>query len=280
MHTDVRQSQQYAQFMTDIGWQVKKIDSTFIYLKKFPLLGNYAKIPRSDPPLPCDKIKQLIKNRGVFRLKIAPNKLIHSKNYLKDKNILLTSGFKIDKDPFIPTTTIWIDLTCNEQKLFASFSEAKRRAVRRASKLGVKVKQSNKIDLFINLRQRQYFPFGLFFSKETKKLWQNFYPENASLLLAFSKKDRLLAGVLLLYYKDIAYYWLASSLTLGKKLYAPTLLVWEAICLSKKKGAVIFDFEGIYDKRFPKANKSWQGFTKFKQGFGGRVVNYMENLEM
>lgn len=90
--------------------------------------------------------------------------------------------------------------------------------------------------------------------------------------------QRPIAGILLLFYDQIAYYWFASSLPLGKKLFAPTLLVWEALKLSKKRGCQVFDFEGIYDERFPKASSSWRGFTKFKEGFGGKKIVYIENL--
>ena len=34
------------------------------------------------------------------------------------------------------------------------------------------------------------------------------------------------------------------------------------------RGLKIFDFEGIYDQRFPKLNKGWIGFSNFKKGFG------------
>ena len=64
----------------------------------------------------------------------------------------------------------------------------------------------------------------------------------------------------------------AAASDAGKKLFAPTLCAWEAIKLSKKHGSKIFDFEGIYDERFPL--KSWHGFTRFKKSFGGREIEY------
>jgi lipid II:glycine glycyltransferase (peptidoglycan interpeptide bridge formation enzyme) len=49
-------------------------------------------------------------------------------------------------------------------------------------------------------------------------------------------------------------------------------MVWYGILWGKKRGAKMFDFEGIYDSRFP--NKSWLGFTHFKKSFGGKEVEY------
>ena len=44
----------------------------------------------------------------------------------------------------------------------------------------------------------------------------------------------------------------------------------------KKEGKKVFDFEGIYDERFPLI--SWKGFTRFKKGFGGIEVEYPGTL--
>jgi len=80
----------------------------------------------------------------------------------------------------------------------------------------------------------------------------------------------ILSGILMLKTKDIAYYMYAASSDKGKKLFAPTLCAWEVIVLAKKLKCKIFDFEGIFDERFPL--KSWHGFTRFKKSFGGEVV--------
>lgn len=291
---DIRQSPQFANFMKDIGWKVEKINSTYIYLRKFPLLGYFAKISRPNPPINFDQIITFKKTARIFKLKIAPNILTTHNNYKFYHDLIIHHGFQIETSPYNPTTTIQIDLTQTEENIFKNFTEAKRRAVRRAIKNSIIVKDSKDINGFIEVRKKQYFPLGFLVTSEMKKLWQNFYPKNASLLLAYTPSQTLppshmqaiasigdnkpLAGILLLYSENVAYYWFASSLKIGKKLFAPTLLVWEAIKLAKKRGCKILDFEGIYDERFPKASESWKGFTKFKEGFGGERVVYLENF--
>ena len=274
---DVRQSPQFANFMRDLGWQVEKINSSFIYLRKFPIIGHFAKIPRIQPPFFFAQIAKLIKVKHIFQLKISPLVLNSDKNYKNFKELFLAKNFKIDQSPFNPTTNIHIDLTQTEENIFNNFTEAKRRGVRRAIKNGVLVKESDNIDAFIKIRQKQYSPFGFLVVPEMKKLWRNFLPQNATLLIAYFENNPI-AGILLLFFDQRAYYWYASALKVGKKLFAPTLLVWEALKLSKKRGCKTFDFEGIYDNRFPKAAKGWIGFTKFKEGFGGKKVTYIENF--
>jgi len=65
----------------------------------------------------------------------------------------------------------------------------------------------------------------------------------------------------------MAFYWHNASSHLGKKLFAPTLCVWQAMLECKKRGLKVFDFEGLYDERIPNRNLSWRGFSKFKEGF-------------
>lgn len=276
---DIRQSFQFADFMRDLGWEVGKIDRQFVYLRQFPVIGYFAKIPRPRMPINIDKIMEFKKSRRIYRLKISPFIETGNKNYERYKQQLRKSGFKIDKSPFNPTTDYLIDLSQKEKVIFDKFSEAKRRAVRRAFKNNITARESDDYSSFIRIRQYQYLPVWFLVGGDMEKLWKHLYPKNAALVLAYAPQTtNPLAGILLLFYNKVAYYWFASSLPIGKKLFAPTLLVWEAIKVAKKRGCKIFDFEGIYDERFPKASQSWKGFTKFKEGFGVEKVVYMENF--
>lgn len=275
---DIRQSDQFAKFMKDLGWDDKFLESSHVYLRKFPLAGYFAKIPRIGTPIPFEKLKKFRKKYKLFKLNIAPFVLASVPGSEKVKKKILSEGFSVNMSPFNPTTTIQIKLDKNLDEIFRNFTEAKRRGVRRAIKNGIIVKETGDIGSFIKIRKRQYFPTGFLLTGEMEKLWKNFYPENAALILAYSKENKPVAGVLLLFYEGVAYYWYASALKKGKKLFAPTLLVLEALKISKKRGCKIFDFEGIYDGRFPKAAESWKGFTKFKEGFGGDTVELLENF--
>lgn len=282
--------------MEDLGWETKLVHNTIVYLKKFPLWGRFAKIPRPENLKFFEEIDRLKKESHIFKFNIAPNVRTDDSNYHIYKKRLFSSGFKINHFPFNPTTTIHINLSPSPDKIFQFFSEAKRRGVRRAQKNGVIIKETTDIDAFIKIRKKQYSPFGFMVTKEMKILWKNFFPKNASLLLAYEQSihstltpkntaagsgvNTPLGGILMLYYDRIAYYWYASALQSGKTLFAPTLLVWEALKLAKRKGNKIFDFEGICDERFPRASESWKGFTKFKEGFGGKTAEFMENFQI
>lgn len=253
--------------MEKIGWIVERVNNCQVFIRQFPIFGSLIKIQRPALPIPFKKIEKIAKKYRAFRIVIEPG--------LKLKRKFREFGYKKSNSPYLPPKTIHIDLTFSEKKIFKNFKESKRRGIKKAVKNGVLVKQSRDIESFIKLKSRQFFPLGFLIKKEIKALWQTFYPKNVCLLLAYkNKKISPLAGILLLFHQKTSYYWLAVSTKIGKKLFAPSLLVWEAIKLSKKRGCRIFDFEGIYDPRFPQATKSWRGFTRFKKGFGGKEVEY------
>lgn len=258
--------------MKEIGWRVEKLNGCQIFIRRFPLIGSFIKIQRPNFPIPFKEIAKLAKKYRAFKIIIEPRREITNKwQVLKAR--FKKYGYKYTNHPYLPTKTIYIDLIKKEKEIFQRFSEAKRRGVRRAIKNGVVVKESDDIQSFIKLKSGQFPLLGILTKKEIKALWEAFSPKNALLLEARSSSD-MLGGVLLIFHQGASHYWLAAATKEGKKLFAPTLLAWEAIKISKKRGCKIFDFEGIYDPRFHKATKTWKGFTRFKRGFGGKEIHY------
>jgi len=292
MSIDIRQSPQYAKYIESIGWQVKKLGKWNVIIKKFPLIGSLIKIQRIDPPIPFEEIENLAKKYRAFQIIIEPS-FVPQNLYTPQ----IPKGYKPLKSPFIPTKTLILDLKRTEKEIFASFSKNKRRDVRIAKRNKLIIKEGTP-QQFYELKKKfllrkKILPFGM--KKEIFPLCETF-GKNANILLVYSPNtparhasqacegvagrpntpknpNSPLAGILLLFHNKTAYYWQAASTEKGKKLLAPTILLWKAIKLAKKKGCTKFDFEGIYDERFPK-NKSWLGFTHFKQGFGGKEVKF------
>lgn len=91
-----------------------------------------------------------------------------------------------------------------------------------------------------------------------------------SLFLLY-KEGKAYSGAIFLRSKKIAYYWQAFTNRKARKKLAQYQIVWQGINWAKKEGCKYFDFEGIYDPRFP--NHSWLGFTHFKKSFGGKEKN-------
>jgi len=250
------------------------IDGINIFFKRFPFAGTVAKIHRPEHLPSLEKLIPFLRTYGVRRLILEPIATARQSDVTAWCQ-RLPKSISLNRSPFLPTKTIRIDLTGDIENIFASFTEAKRRAVRRSLKLGVSVASSTDIDSLIRVKNASAGWFGFITTTGIRELWETFSPDHTAILLAYkgmSKKP--IGGVLLLFWDSIAYYWIAGATKEGKKYFMPTLLAYEAMKLAKKKHARQFDFVGVWDERIPRENLSWKGFTKFKEGFGGKIRYY------
>lgn len=265
---NIRQTPKYAEFMQRINWNVEEVDGIQIYIKKFPFISSVMKIQRPEKLPNLKKLKLLMHKYKTHFVTVEPGTMCKPPKML----------YKKLNDPYIHTKSIVVDLNRSEKEIFDSFSEAKRRAVRRAQKLGVIVSINQDIESFTKLKNKTAGIFLGFLTTRgvTRPLWNTFSPQHAHTVMASLPGESNMAGILLLIDGVTAYYWMAAATKSGKKAFAPTLCVWEALCFAKKIGCTRLDFEGVYDERYPKRSRDWQGFSKFKEGFGGTPVYYPE----
>jgi len=257
--TDLRQSKPYVTHMKNLGWQVIKIKGVYCYLRHFPLLGNFIKIQRPKKLTPR-LITHIEKKYHPFHCVIEPN-------ISTDYSLLTTHyGFHLSKSTYLPSKTLILSLTRSEYSLYKSFAKDTRRLLRKTQ--NQEITQTNDIFLFRHafknaVNRSRYVP-------SVKNL--------ASLQNTFGKKSLFLltqnhsTGAVFLRTKKTGYYWLAFTNKEGRHNKSQYQVLWQGLEWAKKEGCQFFDFEGVYDERFP--NKSWQGFTHFKKGFGGEEVKY------
>lgn len=268
---DIRQSPQYAKHMLDLGWKVERIKKTYCYIKKIPILGNVIKIQRPETPPDAGYIKKLQGKFKPFQIIIEPSNPITATTAHSQ---LLTIGFKKSKSPYLPTKTIQIDLTQSLAKLLSQMHHKTRYNISLSQKRNfLEVKKSKDIESFAEFWDKTARERGIILSSQKKgisSLYKSF-GKNSHIFLALHEY-KLVGGLLIIISNKVSYYMYAGATKEGKKLFAPTILAWKAIKFSKEKGVKLFDFEGIYDERFPL--KSWKGFTRFKKSFGGKEVEY------
>lgn len=270
---EIQQSPLYASYIKALGWQVEDVDGSYLFVKRFPIFGGFAKLQRSTKLPRVDKLLPILAKYHVKRLSVEPDCNI-KQSVFSQWLTRLSPHVHVSRVPYLPTKTIRVDLTVSEDELFTRFSEAKRRAVRRAIKHHVLTSESSDIHALINIKNKSAGFLGFITTTGIDKLWPIFTPDHAAILLAYRDMKHCVGGILLLFWDDIAYYWIAGATKEGKKRFAPTLLVWEGLKVSKQRGMKQFDFVGVWDERIPRQNKEWLGFTKFKEGFGGKEVYY------
>lgn len=263
---DLRQTDSYSKYMQGLGWKVGKADGVYYYLKHIPVIGCVIKIQRAEKLVPISFLKSITKKNRAFMLIMEPKEKFQADYYVDNW------GFKKVKSPSLPSKTLRFDLRRTEKELLGQMHHKARYNINLSKRRGVRLKKSDDINLFANFWQSCAKKRGMYLSQKREiKAIHKAHGKNAQLLLAYLKKE-LLAGVLLINTDEISYYMYAASSDKGNKLFAPSILVWEAIRYSKKRGSRIFDFEGIYDERYPL--KSWRGFSQFKRRFGGTEVEF------
>lgn len=237
---DIRQSAAYAKYIKSIGWRVEKIKGVNVFVRKMGI----AKIQRSDVPVDFPKIS------GVWMTKLEP----------RTYN-LVPPGFHQDGWPLLASKTQKVDLKNIKPKKDCRY--CLRKVLREKRKV-----LKNDFGGFYKLWRK---------AAGIKRLWIPPEKDYWALINAFGKNvfcitiDNL-AGAVVLVYQKTAYYYYAAALPEAKKLLLPYSVVWELMQEAKKRRCKIWDWEGVYDERWP--NKGWQGFTHFKKSFGGYEVEF------
>jgi len=241
---DIRQSAAYAKFIRSIGWRVEKIGGVNVFIRNLGI----AKIQRANVPTDFPKIP------GVWMTKLEP--LNNAQ-----RSTLNAQGFRQDNWPLLASKTLRIDLRKIKPKKDARY------CIRKALSMQPSALK-NDFGGFYKLWKK---------SAGIKGLWVPSEKDYLSLIGAFEKNaicitiDNL-AGAVVLIHQKTAYYYYAAALPAGKLLHLPYLVVWKLVQEAKKRGCKIWDWEGIYDERWP--NKGWKGFTHFKKSFGGYEVEF------
>ena len=89
-------------------------------------------------------------------------------------------------------------------------------------------------------------------------------------------KNKVIAANIVVLFGGRATYLHGATSSEHREVMAPHLLQWEQIKYAKSQGCAEYDFWGIVNEHtIDKRGKSWEGFTRFKRGCGGRKVNYV-----
>ena len=272
---DIKQTQEYANYLRKEGWIVERIENTNYFIKKLPLIGSLLKIQRPEE-IKFNIIEDLCRRYRVFQIIIEPKTIANGQK-------LMANGYKLSKGPYLPSKTLQIDLTQPVDKIWSGFNNDARSGVRRGRSAAVK-KCSTPSDLikFHNI-WRKAVKFTRFVpSLESLINLRNSFLTHHPIILTSHNgstsspqcvSDSIIGGAIFTRsLHDYAYYWQGFTNNEGRTSLSQYSLVYQGILWAKEMGCKIFDFEGVFDSRFP--NKSWLGFTHFKKSFGGKEVLY------
>lgn len=284
---DARQTEEWGNFLSTMGWKIERIlglskkdkaqEKMHLFVRVFPFFGTLIKVQHPKGEMPFGKIDRLAKKYRASAIVIEPdNAGYNEKDYVEN-------GYRISKLRYAHSSTIRIDLTRTEEQIMKSFSENARRNIKKAQKelvVNNKALTNGNIDQVSRLFYSLYKSLG-----KTKKFYVPSYKETSAKMKAFQKtstvlfaypknsnKDFPAAALWVGNCRNTAVYFHPGNTKMGYKLNANYLLVWEAMRLAKRQKMQFFDFESIFDPRYPKENIRWKGYTDFKKKFGGQVI--------
>lgn len=208
---------------------------------------------------------------------------IENKQFNKLKESLLNHGCLPGRPQFARYSFI-IDLTKNEQGLFSRLSPKTRYNVRLAQKHGVTIAEDNQPDtweaywkLSEETTKRQHF-----YSHNRhyhQLLWDRLHPTSMAHLLKAVYQGKILSTWMLFLFNNVLYYPYGAWSGQHKEVMANNLMMWEAVRWGKNHGAKRFDLWGAAGPETPK-NDPWQGFTRFKEGYGGELVEFLGSYDL
>lgn len=268
--SDIRQSKEWAKYMQSIGWQVEDVGGVNAFIRKLPLLPySMIKIEHPNKKIHFGKIDQLAKKHSTLAVVIEPQNL----NFAADE--YKQNGFKNSKLMFAHSATFKINLTKDAKKLWQGFSENARRNIKKAEDSLI-VKESWDPESFFSLMknlEKNKKIYTLPQDEYYKKI--NTFRGNSILLFAYPKKSNdPIAALWLSIFNGVVTYMQTGITDKGYQSGANYLLVWEGIKWAKKRGFTTWDFDAVFDQRFPNEHKKWRGFSEFKSRFHGEQIEY------
>ncbi len=193
-------------------------------------------------------------------------------------------NFMHSPKPLFTKYNFVLDLTPSEEELLKSMHSKTRYNIRLAEKKGVIVKEYTDdkgfkefLKLHFDTTERQNFHSHN--KGYHQKAWQTLREAGIARILVAYYKKKPLSSWMLYVFKDALYYPYGGSSTEYKEVMANNLIAWEAIRLGKRLNLKEFDMWGALG---PDAapNDPWQGFHRFKQGYGGKLVEYIGTFDL
>ncbi|MBP9719095.1 MAG: hypothetical protein KBD46_01390 [Candidatus Levybacteria bacterium] len=286
---DFRQSPFWKTYMQKIGWQVETIDTVQVYIRQMPFGISFIKIQHPLQKISLKKIDSIAKKYHALVVVIEPN----TNTY--DEKAFKKNGYQITPMHHAPTATRKIEISKPLKKIISSFSENAKRNIKKAEKNNLIIKtvftkddkHNNYFEKFFTL-QKSLTDMKKFYAPgydESKKKYEAL-KKGSFLVFAYKNLDPIglkpsrmttqepIASVWYGYYNGVVTYLQTGITKDGYRLLANYLLVLEGIKVGKKLKCTVFDFESIYDARYPNEAKRWKGYSEFKSRFHGEEIQF------
>ncbi len=273
------QSWERGEFQKAVGRKVyrykSKDEQAQVIEFTLPFGKKYWYVPRGGL---IDGWEQEAKKRGIVFVRVEPPQDLRSTLHT------LRSTQSVQ-----PKQTLVLELSKSTEELLQDMHEKTRYNIRLADRKGVKVKTGQFEEFWQLLKKtssRDKFSAHpkRYYKKMLEVLGKDGLMKGRLHIAYWDKKP--LAAAMVGYFGDTATYLHGASAYEERAFMAPYALHWDIINDAKKDGYLFYDFWGV---SYPSprgrgqgegARGSWEGITRFKMGFGGKVVNYPGTFDL
>jgi len=255
------------------------------FTKKF--VGYLPKGPFPDKEL-AEALIKIGKDHDCAFIKVEPD--VIAIRQMAEKQSSLDPVFISSPKPLFTKYNFVLDLTKSEEELLKNMHPKTRYNIRIAQKHNISVEErvdDEAFEIYLKLYFETTKRQGYHGHNEEyhRKVWNILKDASmARLLIAFYTKPYTLNPIpltcwMLLNFKDTLYYPYGGSSRDHPEVMANNLAAWETIKLGKRMGLKKFDMWGALG---PNANAKdpRYGFHRFKQGYGGQLIEYIGTYDL
>jgi hypothetical protein len=288
MGTDLYQSPGHQEILRQAGWIVEDLGGGQVgyvmRLKILPFVSVMALV-RVEDPMVLESADQIAREYRSLVVRVAPRAIMGSKEAALWEEELRAYGYSWDTSPLVPPKTFVLDLSLSEMELLTRMKYKTRYNIKLSQRKGTTTKvvtgssiasDISYLDEFYALYRQNCQRIGI--KSMPRKIIESLitaHRENAFVIYAYTNTGELGAVETFIVNGDTISTQYTGSTEEGRRDFATNLVVWEGIREGKRRGCKWFDFEGFRDERYPKLDKAYKGFSRFKAGFGGQEVTYM-----
>ncbi len=289
------QSKEWGNFKTAMGTKAVQAEGIQFTLHKIPILPyNIGYAPKVDPKtINWKELERTGRKNNCAAIRFdCPNVVERYHRYKKDwelvteakepEQIFKKNCKKSPRNTFAKQT-IFLNLEHNKETLLMNMKSKTRYNIRYAKRKGIYVKEesnSRGLEKFLKLQkdtaQRQ--GFLIHNNNYYRTLWEHLAPKNkAHILIAYYKNDPTpLTALMFFNHKKVLYYPYGGSSDKHRNCQHSSRAMWAGVKLGQSLGCKLFDMWGATDDK----KDEWWGFTRFKLGFGGTLVEFINSYDL
>ncbi len=290
------QSAEWGNFKTEQGTKSITTGNIRFTLHKMPIAPfNIGYCPKANPKsVDWQELKTAARQNkcAVIRLD-CPNIIKKHRRYKEKEWHYLKNSEDIEKNfekhcvtsprNTFAEQTVLLDLTPNQDTLLMNMKSKTRYNIRYAKRKGIHVREESNpegLKKFLKLQRdtakRQRFLIHKDNYYET--LWKHLAPKGkAHILIAYYQEEPTpLTALMFFNHNKVFYYPYGGSSNKHRNRQHSSRAMWAGIKLGQELGCNLFDMWGATDNR----DNEWWGFTRFKLGFGGTLVEFIDSYDL